>query len=150
MAIAKNPPSTAAFANRLITRLVIQHAPPTLPSSSSRFTLSSRPSAFRDATSADPLLLAFHPTANLPLAVIQRSVFRDEGSLFDSHFLPGRKPRVSHPPFFIFRSPPKSPPTAQSTHQSSPSSTPQYPTPKSAPPTDTPRHSQTAPPSSPP
>src|SRR5580692_3488621 len=59
MAIAKNPPSTAAFANRLITRLVIQHAPPTLPSSSFRFTLSSRPSALRDATSADPLLLAF-------------------------------------------------------------------------------------------
>src|SRR5580698_2257771 len=74
----------------------------------------------------------------------------DEGSLFVSYFLPGRKPRASHPPFFIFRSPPKSPPTAQSTHQSSPSSTPQYPTPKSAPPTDTPPHSQTAPPSSPP
>src|SRR5277367_387955 len=45
---------------------------------------------------------------------------------------------------------PKSPPTAQSTHQSSRSSTPQYPTPKSAPQTGTPRHSQTTPPSLPP
>src|SRR5579863_6851517 len=113
MAIAKNPPSTAAFANRLITRLVIQHAPPTLPSSSFRFTLSSRPSAFRGATSADPLLLAFQP--HRPTAFGRHPEERsDEGSLFDSHFLPGRKPRASHPPFFIFRSPPKLPPTAQS------------------------------------
>src|ERR1700722_15588883 len=61
MAIAKNPPSTAAFANRLITRLVIPTCPTDVALSSIRFTLSSRPSAFRGATSADPLLLAFQP-----------------------------------------------------------------------------------------
>src|ERR1700679_1312998 len=100
MAIAKNPPSTAAFANRLITRLVIQHAPPTLPSSSFRFTLSSRPSAFRDATSADPLLLAFQP--HRPTAFGRHPEQRsDEGSLFDSASCPGAN-RASRTRLFLF------------------------------------------------
>jgi hypothetical protein len=39
----------------------------------------------------DPVLLAVLPDANPHLAVIQRSAFCDEGSLFDADFLPGLK-----------------------------------------------------------
>ena len=61
---------------------------------SNRFWPSSRGSVFRAEGSADdPLLLAHRPSIQRFLAVIQRSVFRDEGSLFDVS-KPGRPPSL--------------------------------------------------------